>query len=1691
MKRNVIAILLSISLIAGSFGAVPSYAAEVTAQEEITENEQGGASVPSEDELSASGEEEAAAIASSQSADGQSVENEPVGGEEQIISNEIEEPGNGITQELDENEITEEGLSDEEAIGEEAGSAATDVDTEIAAVVEPTVESTKGKEAALEGEVVVDSGESGDLLWELTGDEAGMVLRISGNGYMTSYQEGSAPWATYRRLIETVIVEENVKSIGSYAFYGLNNMTSITLPSSMRMGIGMEAFASCSSLTSIDIPNGIDSIGYGAFHNCSGLKSVSIPDSVTRIDAHAFRNCSSLKNISIPNSVTTISMYAFFDCDSLEEIVIPENVTALNEAVFSNCDSLTSVTIEGRLTIIGEGAFGACVNLTDFTIPETVSIIKQKAFSRCTSLEEITIPKYVESVGWQAFYGCINLEEVIIQPGVELVYNGAFSNCSNLKHISIPNTVTSLGQGTLRDCTSLTEIVIPESVSTLELDLFNGCNGLKTVSLPNSIVSIQDNVFKGCNSLEQIVIPEGVTSIGNDAFSNCPQLCVIVYIGSFAENYAIENNIRYRAICKNHSWDVEYSIDKVPTCLEEGTESIHCSICGVIKEGTERTLDKTDHNYGDWRVVNEATCTSDGSREKECIICEDKVTEVIPATGHDYSEWRVLQEPTCINDGVKCICCSICGEEQDGGETAIPALGHMWEDQYTVDQEATCIDNGSESIHCAECDAINEETIRVISKKEHAYGDWTVIKEATCTEAGSKEKVCADCGDKVTEETPAKGHSWKEEYTVDQEATCTEEGSESIHCAECDAINDETIRVIPKKEHAYGDWTVTKEATCTEAGSREKVCADCGETDTVEIPAFGHLYGEVIIEPTCTTGGYTIHVCGRCGDSYIDHETTPTGHSFTDWVVDNDSTCTEEGIQHRECEDCGYTETKGINKKEHSFDTEYTVDKEPTCTADGSKSYHCTSEGCTATTGSEVIPATGHAYGDWTVTREATCTESGEMERTCAVCDESETVEFGARGHVWLKVYTVDQEATCTEEGSESIHCAECDAINDETIRVIPKKEHAYGDWTVTKEATCTEAGSREKVCADCGETDTVEIPALGHLYGEVVIEPTCTTGGHTTHVCGRCGDSYIDHETTPTGHSFTDWVVDNDSTCTEEGIQHRECEACGYTETKGINKKEHSFDTEYTVDKEPTCTADGSKSYHCTSEGCTATTGSEVIPATGHAYGDWTVTREATCTESGEMERTCAVCDESETVEFGARGHVWLKTPTVDQEATCTEAGSESIRCAVCDEIKEGSVQAIPPKGHRLIHFEAVEPTYESDGNIEYYRCEQCDHIFGDQNCDIEISASDIVIPALEWISVNQVSLNKSEITINRYVKEQLEVTVSPENATNKRVNWASSDENVAIVDENGAVTGNGFGDAVITATAEDGGISAQCTVHVVSRVKIVTQPANKAAESGETVAFTVEAEGNELSYQWQWSADGTTWKNCASASYNAATFTFVMKEKYAGRQYRCIVSGEGEIITSDAALLSLKEEEKFKVQPTDAEAADGEMASFHVEFEGDSPTYRWQWSANGTVWKNCTGSGYNTDTFSFVMKEKYEGWKYRCVVKDGTETYTSNVATLKLGKSLKITLQPEDATVSAGQSALFHVEAEGSSLSYQWQVSSTGTTWKNCTGAGYNTDTFSFTTKSTFSGRKYRCKISDGTNTIISDSAELTVTE
>jgi ribosomal protein L32 len=203
-------------------------------------------------------------------------------------------------------------------------------------------------------------------------------------------------------------------------------------------------------------------------------------------------------------------------------------------------------------------------------------------------------------------------------------------------------------------------------------------------------------------------------------------------------------------------------------------------------------------------------------------------TDYIYETQHSYGDWIIMNEPSCTVPGLRQRVCSNCG---DVDTEEIPAKGHTWNTDYTVDQAPTCAEEGSESIHCADCDAVKENSARSIPKTEHEYGSWEVTKEATCTEKGSRKKVCGNCGDIITEEIPAKGHTWNTDYTVDQAATCAEEGSESIHCTDCDAVKEDSARSIPKTKHEHGSWEVTKESTCTEEGSRERVCKNCGSKD--------------------------------------------------------------------------------------------------------------------------------------------------------------------------------------------------------------------------------------------------------------------------------------------------------------------------------------------------------------------------------------------------------------------------------------------------------------------------------------------------------------------------------------------------------------------------------------------------------------------------------------------------------------------------------------------------------------------------------------------------------------------------------------------------------------------------------------------------------------------------------------------
>ena len=143
-----------------------------------------------------------------------------------------------------------------------------------------------------------------------------------------------------------------------------------------------------------------------AFAMCSSLPSINIPNSVTTIGTSAFAGCESLKEITIPDSVTSLGSTVFSDCTSLQKANINANVLRLATGFFQKCTSLTEINISKNITTIGQQAFYKCTSLTSINLQENIQAIERAAFASCTSLSKVNIYNSSIELGEIIFYGC-------------------------------------------------------------------------------------------------------------------------------------------------------------------------------------------------------------------------------------------------------------------------------------------------------------------------------------------------------------------------------------------------------------------------------------------------------------------------------------------------------------------------------------------------------------------------------------------------------------------------------------------------------------------------------------------------------------------------------------------------------------------------------------------------------------------------------------------------------------------------------------------------------------------------------------------------------------------------------------------------------------------------------------------------------------------------------------------------------------------------------------------------------------------------------------------------------------------------------------------------------------------------------------------------------------------------------------
>lgn len=209
--------------------------------------------------------------------------------------------------------------------------------------------------------------------------------------------------------ITSVQITDGVINIGNNAFCGCDSLTTVIIPESVN-NIGDNAFAYCRNLTSINLPKNLTNVSEGAFTDCQKLTQIDLPDKLNKIGRLAFFNCNALTAINFPDSLTGIATDAFSYCNALTSVVIPENVAIVGECAFFSCENLNSIQFNSSKTVVEIGDYFPTIPNNTTIVGYDPSTAKDYAVKNGNSFKllrdenskkSVTYTTHVQNYGWQ------------------------------------------------------------------------------------------------------------------------------------------------------------------------------------------------------------------------------------------------------------------------------------------------------------------------------------------------------------------------------------------------------------------------------------------------------------------------------------------------------------------------------------------------------------------------------------------------------------------------------------------------------------------------------------------------------------------------------------------------------------------------------------------------------------------------------------------------------------------------------------------------------------------------------------------------------------------------------------------------------------------------------------------------------------------------------------------------------------------------------------------------------------------------------------------------------------------------------------------------------------------------------------------------------------------------------------------
>lgn len=420
-----------------------------------------------------------------------------------------------------------------------------------------------------------------------------------------NYVENVCTQCGYRRNIVNLSYDFSNLNGGYYSVTGITSGTvinEVVIPDTYQgypvKSISSHAFAS-KNVHTVVLGNNIETIGSYAFSNNLELSSVTFSECLKYIGEACFKNCSSLEEVSLPSSVEKINKHAFSGTN-ISSIIIPESIEELKESFYS-CSGLSSITFNGVPTTF-YGTFENCTTLESITLPEGLTYIGIDTFNGCTNLKNITIPSTVSRIDSRVFKNCRNDIKVHFKGTISDYANIDFDNFeANPLHNggellinqtvikNIDNSVGNIKKYAFYNYDKLETLTCGNYTITIEDRAFYDCDNLKTITMSNSLVSIGESSFYDCDMLETINISSSLQTIGLYAFNSLNNLKQFVVDTENTSLASYDGNL----YSKDMTMLYQYAIGKESTSFV-----LPNSVTEIKKSAFEESVNLTEITLG-------------------------------------------------------------------------------------------------------------------------------------------------------------------------------------------------------------------------------------------------------------------------------------------------------------------------------------------------------------------------------------------------------------------------------------------------------------------------------------------------------------------------------------------------------------------------------------------------------------------------------------------------------------------------------------------------------------------------------------------------------------------------------------------------------------------------------------------------------------------------------------------------------------------------------------------------------------------------------------------------------------------------------------------------------------------------------------------------------------------------------------